>query len=175
MQKPALENWQRAEKRRKRIAKRNELLRTVGLFALGFVFMCVLTLIDFLIPEPEPLPAFADTPAISTSTPKIEHVAPATVQKAEYVDAIVTAYTSSVDETDDTPYITASGTHVHLGTAACPSSYAFGTVVVIDGEEYTCEDRMAARYRDTDHFDLWTTSKQRAFTWGKQDLTVTIP
>lgn len=88
--------------------------------------------------------------------------------------ATITAYTSSSDETDDNPWETAAGTVARKGIAACPSKYEFGTKVVIGEDEYTCEDRMNKRYRHTERFDIWMTSKEEALKWGKKQLTVEI-
>lgn len=90
------------------------------------------------------------------------------------VQATVTAYTSSVDETDEDPFITASGSTVRQGTLACPSKYKFGTIVEIEGEQYTCEDRMNKRYRHTERFDIWTLTKKDAFAWGNKQLLVKV-
>lgn len=89
-------------------------------------------------------------------------------------DAVVTAYTSSPDETDDTPFITASGAHTTPGEIACPSKYAFGTQVKIHDAIYTCEDRMNAIYADQEHFDVWVYTKDEAYEWGHQTLDVEI-
>lgn len=91
-----------------------------------------------------------------------------------YVSATVTAYTSSVDETDEDPFITASGATVRNGTLACPSKYEFGTIVEIDGVRYTCEDRMNKRYRHTERFDIWVQTKRDAFQWGKKQLFIKV-
>lgn len=90
------------------------------------------------------------------------------------ITAIVTAYTSSVDETDDTPFITASGERTQIGTIACPSKYDFGTVVVIEGRQYKCSDRMNKRYRDQERFDVWVLTKAEAFEWGIKELNIKI-
>ena len=90
------------------------------------------------------------------------------------VQAVVTAYTSSEDETDDTPEITASGARTRHGVVACPREYAFGTKVIIKGMEYECLDRMNPRYRDEQRFDIWMESKDEAFEWGKRELAVEI-
>lgn len=91
-----------------------------------------------------------------------------------FVNATVTAYTSSVDETDENPFETASGSTVSRGTLACPSKYPFGTVVVINGKHYICEDRMNKRYRDTERFDIWKETKADAFAWGKKELQIKV-
>lgn len=88
--------------------------------------------------------------------------------------AIVTAYTSSVDETDDTPFITASGERTKRGVLACPKKYEFGTKVLIEGRQYTCADRMNQRYRDKECFDIWVETKSEAFDWGRRTLEVKI-
>ena len=88
--------------------------------------------------------------------------------------AIVTAYTSSVDETDDTPFITASGERTKRGVLACPKKYEFGTKVLIAGRQYTCADRMNQRYRDKECFDIWVETKSEAFDWGRRTLEVKI-
>lgn len=104
-----------------------------------------------------------------------EHIEPLVVEKPHtIVEAVITAYTSSVDETDEDPFITASGSTVRQGTLACPSKYQFGTIVEINGNHYTCEDRMNKRYRQTERFDMWVESKQIAYAWGKQQLQVKV-
>lgn len=90
------------------------------------------------------------------------------------VSATITAYTSSIDETDNDPFITASGSTVKRGTLACPSKYKFGTVVIIEGNKYTCEDRMNKRYRHTERFDIWVESKSEAYDWGKRELQIKV-
>jgi 3D (Asp-Asp-Asp) domain-containing protein len=88
--------------------------------------------------------------------------------------ATITAYTSSPDETDDTPFITASGETTRRGIVACPSRYAFGTVVLVEGVQYECQDRMNRRYREKDHFDIWVESKSEAFEWGKKQAEIVV-
>lgn len=88
------------------------------------------------------------------------------------VRAEVTAYTSSEDETDDTPTITASGKETKHGIVACPRKYPFGTKVEILKKEYTCEDRMNKRY--TEEFDIWMSSKEEAFQFGRKTLSIKI-
>lgn len=90
----------------------------------------------------------------------------------EEVVAEITAYTASVDETDDTPNITASGKVVGPGMVACPYKYKFGTRVMILGKIYTCEDRMSRKYPD--RFDIFVGSKQEAYNFGIKTLTVKI-
>ena len=88
--------------------------------------------------------------------------------------AEITAYTSSTDETDDTPTLMADGTNTRRGAIACPSKYSFGTRVIIGDDTYFCADRMNKRYRDSEHFDIWVESKKEAFAWGRRTLTIKI-
>ena len=94
------------------------------------------------------------------------------VNIAEQVKTEVTAYSSSPDETDDTPFISADGKTVYDGLIACPREYEFGTRVMIDWRIYTCGDRLAEKY---DHrFDIWKQTKQEAIDYGLQTTDVFI-
>lgn len=88
------------------------------------------------------------------------------------VVSTITAYTSDLGETDDSPLITASNREVREGVIACPRKYKFGTQVEIDSKIYVCEDRMAIKYDD--RFDIWMASKQEALVFGKQVKTIKI-
>ena len=90
------------------------------------------------------------------------------------IEAEVSAYTSDPAETDEDPLITASGSTVQDGTIACPSRFEFGQIVEIEGKRYTCEDRMNARYRNTNHFDIWMENRQDAIEWGRRNVIVII-
>ncbi len=113
--------------------------------------------------------AFASANVIPGST--ITYQAPTDYQ---VVVAEVSAYTSSVDETDDTPHITASGSTTREGVLACPGRFKFGTKIEIDGKLYSCEDRMGKRYRDKMNFDVWMDSKEVAYQWGRKTLEIKI-
>ena len=88
------------------------------------------------------------------------------------VQGIITAYTSSVEETDDTPFITASNETVRDGIVA-NNCLPFGTEVVIDGKVYEVQDRMNSRY-GCEWFDIWMTEKAAALEWGVRDRHVVI-
>jgi 3D (Asp-Asp-Asp) domain-containing protein len=93
---------------------------------------------------------------------------------AETLNAKVYAFSSTETQTDGNPIRMASGKDVYDGAVACPSRYAFGTHVEIAGKVYTCEDRMAPKYRDGNNFDVWMPSYEKAREWGVQNLTVKI-
>lgn len=103
----------------------------------------------------------------SVKQPAIYHV------REEYV-ATITAYTASIDETDSTPTITADGSLINETTIACPSRYNFGTLIEFNGKLYECHDRMAARYRNTNRFDIVMPTKKEAFAWGKRKVSIRV-
>lgn len=108
------------------------------------------------------------------------YIAPQVAEAAEVEDvkkvvaATVTAYTSSPDETDDTPFITASGATTGHGVIACPPKYDFGTKVIIGDTEYVCEDRMNPRYHSQERFDIWVETKEEALEWGVRKVSVEV-
>ncbi|MBM3776813.1 MAG: hypothetical protein FJW23_01065 [Acidimicrobiia bacterium] len=86
--------------------------------------------------------------------------------------AVVTAYSSSPDETWGDPLVTASGRKVFDGLVACPRRFPFGTKFRIGDRVYTCWDRLHHRY---DHrFDIWKPSKEDAIQFGLQRLHVEV-
>lgn len=90
----------------------------------------------------------------------------------DFFRAIITAYSSSPNETDDTPFITASGRRVFDGVVACPRRYPFGTRFKIGGRAYTCWDRL--HYRFDDRFDIWMATKSQALQFGFRKLVVEV-
>lgn len=87
----------------------------------------------------------------------------------------VTAYSSSVDETDSTPHQTASGTKARDGIVAS-NIFSIGTRVKIPelfGDRvFVVEDRMHNRF--TDRVDVWMPSKWEALNFGKKQTEVQI-
>jgi len=88
--------------------------------------------------------------------------------------AILTAYTPRPEETDDTPYITASGELVREGIVACPIYLPFGTLIEIDGEIYECQDRMNPRFWYQNRFDILMFDLEKAREFGKKVVEVKI-
>jgi hypothetical protein len=64
------------------------------------------------------------------------------------VHAYVTGYNTVPGQTDDTPCIAASGANIcgRTNAVACPRRISLGTFLVIRGEIYICEDRLAKKY-----------------------------
>ena len=85
---------------------------------------------------------------------------------------IVYGYSSEVEQTDNTPFLTASQTNVQRGIVA-NNCQPFGTKVRIAGKEYVVEDRMSTRYT-CNTWDIWFPDTDDAVKWGKQVLDVEI-
>ena len=85
----------------------------------------------------------------------------------------VTAYCACVKCCGKTNGITASGTKATANrTIAAPSSFAFGTKVVINGQTYTVEDRGGAIQGN--RIDVYMNSHSEALAWGVRYLDVEI-
>ncbi len=94
-------------------------------------------------------------------------------RKVIYV--IVTAYSSTPDQTDNSPFITANGTWVHDGTLAA-NFLPFGTKVRLPdysgNKIYTVEDRMNQRYYY--RADIWMPTREAAKQFGVKRLKMEI-
>lgn len=87
----------------------------------------------------------------------------------------VTAYTSVPEETDDTPFTTASGSHTRDGVIAA-NFLPFGTKVRIPelfgSKVFTVEDRMAKR--NARKMDVWMPTKSGALRFGIRYAAIEI-
>lgn len=92
------------------------------------------------------------------------------------VKMVVTAYTSSPEETDDTPFITASGKYVKDGIIA-NNLLPFGTKVRIPelyGDKiFIVEDRMHTR-KGKYQADIWMAEKVKAVNFGAKVVEIEI-
>lgn len=89
---------------------------------------------------------------------------------------VATAYSSTPDQTDDTPFITASGQVVRDGIVA--SNYlAFGTKLrlpeLFGDKIFVVEDRMHKRF-SADRLDLWFPSRETAKNFGIKETVMEI-
>ena len=114
----------------------------------------------FILPSPAPSPAVSAEFAKSLEIEKKKQVVKARTMT-------VTAYSSSRDETDSTPFITASNTRVRDGVVAT-NILPFGTRVrmpsLFGDKEFIVEDRMHRRHQN--RMDIWFPSKQKALRFG---------
>ncbi len=86
-----------------------------------------------------------------------------------------TAYNSDPAQTDDTPFITASGTHVRMGVIAA-NFLPMGTLVKIPeyfGDQiFTVEDRMNPRYDK--RIDIWMEEGPGARQFGVRTVAIEV-
>jgi len=80
---------------------------------------------------------------------------------SKLIIAEVSAYTSRIVETDDTPCINAWGDNIcnihkaGIRIVACPSRFNRLDLIEIDGKRFHCLDRMNIRYRNGNYFDIY--------------------
>jgi len=91
------------------------------------------------------------------------------------IKTLITAYSSSPDETDDTPFITASGSGTRNGVVAA-NFLPFGTQIrmpeIFGGQIFVVEDRLNKNYND--RIDVWFNSKEEALHFGQKITKVEI-
>lgn len=92
-----------------------------------------------------------------------------------YTNVPSTAYTSRPQETDDSPFIAADGTHVYDGMVAA-NFLPFGTKIRIPdlyGDKiFTVHDRMNKRYNVK--VDIWMSDLQAALKHGVRHIKIEI-
>lgn len=102
---------------------------------------------------------------------------PSTAVRSARYEIIVpaTAYSSTPDQTDDTPFITASGTRVRWGVVAA-NFLPLGTQIRLPdyyGEQiFVVEDRMNDRYDY--RLDIWMETREQAKQWGIKRVRVEV-
>ncbi len=87
----------------------------------------------------------------------------------------ITAYSSTVDQTNSEPFITASGAWVSDGIIAA-NFLPFNTKIRIPSlfgdKVFTVKDRMNARY--TNRVDIWFPSRRQAINFGLRSAKIEI-
>lgn len=87
----------------------------------------------------------------------------------------ITGYSSTPDQTDDSPFITASGRRVRDGIIAS-NFLKFGTKVkipsVFGDKIFIVEDRMHSRF--SDRVDIWFSNRSEAVKFGKRQLEIVV-
>ncbi len=89
---------------------------------------------------------------------------------------IATAYSSTPDQTDDSPFITASGVWVYDGIIAS-NFLPFGTKVrfpeLFRDKIFTVDDKMHERFTDT-RVDIWFPDRESAEEFGVKETIMEI-
>ena len=97
-------------------------------------------------------------------------------QVVRELPVIITAYSSTVSQTDDTPFITASGSYVRDGIVA-NNLLPFGTRIripdVYGDKIFTVEDRMNRR-KGNYHIDVWYPDYWQAKSFGAKRATIEV-
>jgi len=110
-----------------------------------------------------------------TSTYNSYTLNPSPIVKTKTVEVVVTAYSSREIETDDTPFITASGSTVRSGVVAA-NWLPLGTQVkipeIFGDTVFTVEDRM--HKRNANKLDIWFPSTEEALRFGVRKARVEI-
>lgn len=145
-------------------------------------------LLGFILVNPHPVaaegvavdPAFAASvmsAQVSDNTTQVTNSLQPAAQAEERYTSVrtVTAYTSTVDQCDSTPFITANGTRVHDGIVAA-NWLKFGTRVRIPemfGDKvFIVTDRMNPRFAD--RMDIWMDNYDNAIKFGTRHLTIEV-
>lgn len=105
--------------------------------------------------------------AIAAKTPMEEGV--------KRMTAHITGYSSTPDQTDDTPFITAAGTHVRDGIVAANFLPLYTRIKIPElfGEKvFVVEDRMAKRFQD--RVDIWFADRPTARKFGIKQAEVVV-
>lgn len=151
----------------KTLNHKSSLLIFIAIFAAIFCLPVTLTHADF----------FPTTESYFTKIQK--QVALSLKAEPKIIRIVVTAYSSTTGETDNTPCLTATGynlcKHDVENVVAC-NFLPFGTKVKfpeLDPDKiYTVVDRMHERYNS--RMDIWMQSHKKAEKFGKKYLTVEI-
>ena len=99
------------------------------------------------------------------------------IQPKKTITVVATGYSSSIDETDDTPFITASGSFVRSGVAASnflPFGTRFRVPEIYGDKVFIVEDRMNSRYDGKSWVDIWFENKNQAMMFGKKTAEIEI-
>ncbi|MDO8585128.1 MAG: hypothetical protein Q7R85_03355 [bacterium] len=122
-------------------------------------------------------------PSLSLPTPGIETlVADSTLRetlfapsKKKTMSAVITAYSSTPDQTDDTPFITASGYHVTDGVVAAnflPMHTRIMIPKLFGNKIFVVKDRMHRRF--SDRVDIWFPDRASAKNFGLRKAEIVV-
>ncbi len=102
---------------------------------------------------------------------------PVQLDRIRSVPVTLTAYSSTVKQCDETPYVTASSQSVRIGIIAVSDDLMremglkFGQRVLIPGHGFfEVQDRMNPRWKRT--VDIWVADRQAALLFGRQKGTL---
>lgn len=141
-----------------------QLLKT-NINNFGVQIIGVLTIIAVATMNAYPLPALAFADQIAPHSLYFPH--------DRAIGVTATAYSSTVDQTDSSPFITASGSRVRHGIIAA-NFLPLGTTVRIGNEVFEVADRMNPRFNDQHYIDIWMESRDAAQSFGTRTILIEI-
>ena len=157
----------------KRITQLNTENVTTGLAVSFLVGIAVLGLQLDTRDEP---PSISERVAIAQSISLLPVTSPETPARiAKTMNVIVTAYSSTPDQTDDTPFITASGNWVRDGIVATnllPMGTRIKIPEVYGDKIFVVDDRMHPRKRY--NVDIWFPSYTEAKNFGVKRTRIEV-
>jgi 3D (Asp-Asp-Asp) domain-containing protein len=125
----------------------------------------ILIIVAIAVMNAYPLPALAFAEQITHR--------PVEFPRETYFEVTASAYSSTPDQTDASPFITASGTKVRYGIIAA-NFLPIGTTVQIGEDTFIVEDRMNSRYNGKYYIDIWMPSREAAQAFGVQTLFIEL-
>ncbi len=124
---------------------------------------------DFLELQEKPIIIQGNTLLAISNSSLVQH------QDSQKLEVIVTGYSSTVDQTDSDPFITASGSYVKDGIIAA-NFLPFGAKVRLPeayGDKvFVVEDRMHPRKKY--QVDIWFPSRQEALNFGIKTIEIEV-
>lgn len=122
-------------------------------------------------------------PALTLPSPGLETLVSASAleetlfapAKKRTMAAVITAYSSTPDQTDDTPFITASGYHVTDGVVAAnflPMHARIQIPKLFGDKIFVVKDRMHKRF--SDRVDIWFPDRASAKNFGLRKAKIIV-
>ena len=145
---------------------------------MGVLMVAIMAIggLEIFLPNNTEADFSVDNSVILANKPSVENntiVQPnpvITTHVSEKIKMVITAYSSTVEQTDSTPFITASGKRVADGIVA-NNLLPFGTRIRIPdlyGDKiFVVQDRMHKRKGDF-HLDIWMSTYTKAKNFGAE-------
>ncbi|MEK7499683.1 MAG: 3D domain-containing protein [Patescibacteria group bacterium] len=140
--------------RKKNKHKNTIIVQHIGSFLIGAIVL--------VHAYPAPALAFVNT-----------FQSPAQFSHGKIIEVTATAYSSSPEQTDASPFITASGERVRHGIIAA-NFLPMHTKIRIGDEVFDVKDRMNERFNNIPIIDIWMPSLAAAQAFGTRTTLIEI-
>lgn len=152
-----------------------KILKAVYFYAITAAAFVMTVVPGAIKADIDPATTFQTPVASATGQTTVLPAAVADPEAPKTLTVRITAYTSSPDETDSTPFLTANGTKTQDGVVAT-NILPFGTKIKIPelfGDKiFTVQDRMAKRMKNV--VDVWMSTKAKALRFGVEYTDIVI-